>query len=174
MRIGKQRVVIPILPVKPGQLYPNQGSWVAPFLKPVIEQFQEMCSNIDKAHIQHVGKSQMKLEEDPWDNYLYFDSKYILPLICHSQDLTITEQVLLALFLNHQVSEQTISQFSLKSADLVKELIKFTKSNPEDDDEDLIGRLEHACSNPTDSQTTNEIFKSCERVFKMFYLAMQM
>jgi hypothetical protein len=62
----------------------------------------------------------------------------------------------------------------LKSADLVKELIKFTKSNPEDDDEDLIGRLEHACSNPTDSQTTNEIFKSCERVFKMFYLAMQM
>jgi len=64
-----------------------------------------MCSNIDKAHIQHVGKSQMKLEEDPWDNYLYFDSKYILPLVCHSQNLTITEQVLLALFLKYQVQE---------------------------------------------------------------------
>lgn len=56
----------------------------------------------------------------------------------------------------------------------MKELIKFTKSNPEDDEVDLIARLEHACSSPSDSQSNDEIFKSCERVFKMFFLAMQM
>ena len=44
---------------------------------------------MDKAYVQHAGKEMMKIQEDPWDNYLYYDSKHILPLICHGQDLPI-------------------------------------------------------------------------------------
>ena len=31
----------------------------------------------------------MSIQEDPWDNYLYYDSKYVLPIVCHSVDLPI-------------------------------------------------------------------------------------
>ena len=31
----------------------------------------------------------MSIQEDPWDNYLYYDSKYVLPIVCHSADLPI-------------------------------------------------------------------------------------
>jgi hypothetical protein len=35
-RGSRQAVVRPILPVKPGQVYPNQAQWVNPFLLPTI------------------------------------------------------------------------------------------------------------------------------------------
>jgi hypothetical protein len=31
------------------------------------------------------------MDEDPWDNYLVYDSKYFLPLLCHSAELKIEE-----------------------------------------------------------------------------------
>ena len=45
--LAKQKQVVPVLPVKPGQLYPNQALWVKPFLLPSIEKFQTLCSNLD-------------------------------------------------------------------------------------------------------------------------------
>jgi hypothetical protein len=53
----------------------------------------------------------MKIQEDPWDNYLYYDSKYLLPLICHRDALEIEEQVLVAYFLQYTTADATISQF---------------------------------------------------------------
>jgi len=45
----------------------------------------------------------MKITEDPWDNYMYFDSKYVLPLIGHSVDMPIEKQALMALFVQKSV-----------------------------------------------------------------------
>jgi hypothetical protein len=81
--LSKQKQVVPVLPIKPGQVYPNQAFWVKPFLLPSIEKFQDLCTKLDEAFVQHKGKMQMKIQEDPWDNYLYYDSKYLMPLICH-------------------------------------------------------------------------------------------
>ena len=33
----------------------------------------------------------MKIVEDPWENFLYYDSKYVLPILCHKTDMTIEE-----------------------------------------------------------------------------------
>lgn len=80
-----------MLPVKPGQVYPNQGLWVNPFLLPTIKAFQTLCGQISESHTMHHGKAQMKIQEDPWENFLYHDSAYILPLICHSQEMGLEE-----------------------------------------------------------------------------------
>jgi len=55
----------------------------------------------------------MKIQEDPWDNFLYFDSKYLLPVICHSGDLPIEKQALIAMFIQRAVEDETISQYKV-------------------------------------------------------------
>ena len=76
-------MTLPILPSEPGQILPHQRCFLRPFLKAMCSKFQSLADQIDKAHVQHNGKEMMKIAEDPWDNFLYYDSKYVLPIICH-------------------------------------------------------------------------------------------
>jgi len=73
-RTKRGRATLPVLPVKPGQVYITQGQWLNPFLLPCVEEFQSLCGKISEAHESHVAKSNLKIYEDPWDNYLYHDS----------------------------------------------------------------------------------------------------
>ena len=45
----------------------------------------------------------MNITEDPWDNYLYYDSKHVLPIVCHGNDMTIEKQAFLAMFIQKSV-----------------------------------------------------------------------
>ena len=69
----------------------------------------------------------MKIQEDPWDNYLYYDSKYVLPIICHGNDQPIERQVLLSMFIQKSMSDETISQYKLQGGKLVFALINFVE-----------------------------------------------
>lgn len=71
----------------------------------------------------------MKIAEDPWDNYLYFDSKFILPLVCHSRAMPIERQVLLTSFLQKAITDETISMFKLSGQALVDELMAFVEED---------------------------------------------
>lgn len=124
--------------------------------------------------MQHKGKAEMKIHEDPWDNYLYYDSKYILPLICHTAQLPIEEQLLLALFVRSATQDQTISQYGLPSNRLVEELVKFAKENHTD--EDLLARLRAAAGLPGSepAASSEHLNALIERTFRMFYLSQQM
>ena len=64
---------------------------------------------MDKAFVQHREKMLYKIQEDPWDNYLYYDSKYLLPLLCSKEALSIEQQVLVILFVIDTLREETIS-----------------------------------------------------------------
>ena len=90
---------LPVIPSKPGQAMPYQDVFLRPFVRALCSQFSQLTSQIDKAYVKHNGFEMMKIQEDPWDNYLYYDSKYVLPLICHGQDMPIEEQALVALFI---------------------------------------------------------------------------
>jgi len=57
----------------------------------------------------HEQRKQLKLDEDPWDNYLYYDSAQLVPLVCHAQPLAIAEQVVLARFIEYSVRTQSIA-----------------------------------------------------------------
>lgn len=71
----------------------------------------------------------MKIQEDPWDNYLYYDSKYVLPLLCHSTDLPKEKQALIAYFIGDAVANETISQYKVQGAQLVDSLIDFVTND---------------------------------------------
>jgi hypothetical protein len=51
----------------------------------------------------------MKIQEDPWDNYLYYDSRYIIPIFCHQDSMAIEKQTLAAFFIKKSIDDETIS-----------------------------------------------------------------
>ena len=125
-RLGARN--LPILQIKPSQVYMNQKQWLNPFVMYMANRFQTMTDNIDKAYVEHTGKKMMKIHEDPWDNFLYYDSKYLLPMICHTRDLPIEEQLVVSFFIECAIAEETISQYVLTGDKLVAELLKFVKT----------------------------------------------
>lgn len=56
--------------------------WLSPLVLKTVQTFQKLTDEIDAAHTIHLGKKEMKIQEDPWDNYLYYDSRYIIPILC--------------------------------------------------------------------------------------------
>ena len=93
---------------------------------------------MDKAYVMHVAKKQMKITEDPWDNYLFYDSKYILPILCHAEELSIEQQVLVSHFLVHSCYDGTITQYNVKGrqsgglskkTSLITELVDYIKND---------------------------------------------
>jgi hypothetical protein len=93
----------------------------------------------------HVLRSQFKMDEDPWDNYLIYDAKHFLPLLCHQQDLPIEQQMLLVSFIQSSIADESISQYKLKGSGLVTELVKFANEFKDDeDDPSLLERIKAA------------------------------
>ena len=117
-------------------------------------------------------KKQLKIEEDPWDNYLVHDSKYLLPLICHSQDLTLSEQILVVHFLKHTLIEENISQYKVKGAALIRELVEFARNfRDEEEQQSVMDKIEGLVRSGEEKGGVEE--EEIERVVKMFQLKMQ-
>ena len=59
--------------------------WQRPYLRSTITgPFRELLQKIDASQKAHFAKKEFKLAEDPWENYLFYDAKKIIPLLCHS------------------------------------------------------------------------------------------
>jgi len=130
---------------------------------------------VNDAQTQHFLKKQLKIFEDPWENYLVHDAKYFMPLLCHSQMLNIEEQVLLASFIRHSIKEESISEYKLKPSALVDELITFATNFKDDEEEpsllEKLAAILKSRTAPKDSVIALE--EEMERVLKMFYLQMR-
>lgn len=141
--------------------------------------------DIDTAHTQHLGKREMKIQEDPWENYLYYDSRYIIPLFCHQESLPIEQQVLAALFLKRAIDEETISQFKDSGSKLLHELVSFVENDfvqtsqlledePAEKEASLLERIKLACQQATIKIEEVEFLQGeIERALRMFMLQMQ-
>ena len=65
--------------------------WQTPYLRKVKADVQNLISQINDSNTMHILRKQLKMDEDPWDNYLVFDSKYFMPILCHGIELKIEE-----------------------------------------------------------------------------------
>ena len=75
-------------------------------------------------------RKQFSIEEDPWDNYLYHDSKQLIQLLAH-QGLTLSasEQVILSKFIINTVEDEAISQYKIDGKQIIKLLLEFVKTD---------------------------------------------
>lgn len=120
----------------------------------------------------HVLRKQLKMDEDPWDNYMIHDSRYFVPLLCHSHELPIEQQVLLVAFIRQSIAEETISQYKLKSQALINELVKFASEfKDEEEDPSLLEKIKKASTEfLMRDDHIEELQAEVDRVVKMFYL----
>ena len=65
--------------------------------------------SINESQNRHYQRAAYKLEEDPWENYMFYDAKHLIYLICHSEPMSIEKQVILAKFIEHSMLTETIS-----------------------------------------------------------------
>lgn len=94
---------------------------------------------LSDSQTQYELRQQFKLQEDPWENYLYHDGKKLIELLAHEgMSLTPAEQVLLTHFLLETVKAETISQYSMDGTKIIKKLLEFVKEGDSNDDDDLL------------------------------------
>lgn len=157
---------------------------------------------IDTSQKDYYAKLEFKLDQDPWENYLFHDTKLLIPLICHPSSLKISEQVVLAKFIEYTIEEETISQYTIEGSKILEELLKFAEqfevslqstiqSADQSDDEiidsddesprssssNLLSRIDTLISmkleNKINLESAHRLEKDIERMLKMFYLQMK-
>jgi hypothetical protein len=149
--------------------------WQSPYLRLVNREIQELISELNRAQSMHQLRKQLKMDEDPWENYLIHDSRYIMPILCHSQELSIEEQILVAKFIKQAIRDENISEYQLKGSALIKELLTFTNEfKDEEEDPTVLERLTKCLAQKELVQEDYEkTEREIERVIKMFYLQMR-
>ena len=131
----------------------------------------------------------MKIAEDPWENYLFYDAKRLIPLICHKESLTIAQQVILVKFITQTVENETISQYKVGGKDLLKELMAFAETfeteQAQEDEDDIIDDDEPEVTAPAlnllsrvdkvlqENKGEKDLDRDIDRMLKMFYLQMR-
>ncbi len=85
----KTRGFLPQIELKPDNYV--MGNWQTPYMRRIKLLMKNLVTKINESQTMHQMRKQLKMDEDPWDNYLVYDSKYFLPLLCHSAELKIEE-----------------------------------------------------------------------------------
>jgi hypothetical protein len=136
---------------------------------------KELITSINESQTMHELRKQLKMDEDPWDNYLVYDAKYYIPLLCHGNELKIEEQILVAMFIRQALVDENISQYRPKGNHLIKELIQFAQDFKDDEDEpNALERIRKvALSYDTGLDEARSLEEELERLIKMFYLHMR-
>jgi hypothetical protein len=117
---------------------------------------------------------------------LYYDSRYLIPLFCHQESLSIEQQVLAAYFIKEATTEETISQYKEVGSKLLKELFDFvqhdfvdTNQLLADDNEiqsksSLLERIRLTCMAPElEREQIDFLEEEIARALRMFMIHLQ-
>jgi hypothetical protein len=63
--------------------HPLVDYWQSPFVKQIRKELMHLSENLGEAFHKHSMKKDLKIVEDPWDNYILHDSKIFLPILNH-------------------------------------------------------------------------------------------
>ena len=72
--------------------------WQKPIISSFRKDLEKFASTFNSSYKRSEGRKEFGIAEDPWENFLFHDSKFIIPLLNHSEPLTIIEQILLFKF----------------------------------------------------------------------------
>lgn len=117
---------------------------------------------------------------------MYYDSRYLIPLFCHQESLSIEQQVLAAYFIKEATTEETISQYKEVGSKLLKELFDFvqhdfvdTNQLLADDNEiqsksSLLERIRLSCMAPElEREQIDFLEEEIARALRMFMIHLQ-
>ena len=83
--------------------------WQKPFLSAIRKEFEEFAGRFIDSHKRNERNKDYGFGEDPWENYLYHDSRFIIPMMNNSQLLKVEEQILLFKFFSKSPIPEEVS-----------------------------------------------------------------
>jgi len=110
----------------------NIDYWQKPFVASVRKELEDLAKLLKDSHKSNTSKKELGIQEDPWENYLFYDSQFILPLINHKEPLSIVEQILVFKFIHRTVTNEPIhnsewnewiSEFKAQPKTLIQNLL---------------------------------------------------
>ena len=111
----------------------------SPYWRRLQLPLRDLIEKLSHSQTLHELREQFKLQEDPWENYLYHDGKQLVELLAHAGiSLKPAEQVLTTHFLLETVKAEAISQYALDGSKIIKKLLEFVRETDYDDDDLLI------------------------------------
>lgn len=95
----------------------NQGYWQKPLIAHVQKELEELTKLLKESYKTNQTRKEYGIQEDPWENYLFHDSQFIIPLINHTEPLSIIGQIILFKFIQRSVGDEAfVSKISSKSS----------------------------------------------------------
>jgi hypothetical protein len=168
----------------------NADFWQQPLVASVRKDVERFTRDLRDAYRQSHAKRELGIQEDPWENYLYHDSKFIIPLINHKLPLTMTQQILLFKFVQRSVDDasdpnigwnESISEYSARPEQLKKSLFDFADEYDKfANDSTITDIIDDHLAQPFDKSTVDawksnemevyEINQKIDEFLKMFYI----
>lgn len=62
----------------------NQKYWMHPLINYIREEMQNFAQSVKSSLKQNKLRKELKIKEDPWENFLVHDAKAFLPILNHS------------------------------------------------------------------------------------------
>jgi len=89
--------------------------------------FKEILFMIFNAHKKQEEIKKFNIRSDPWDNYLYYDSKFFLDFIFNENFFTPEDKFIQLIFLNFIFQNEFLGNFKKDGKYISNKLINFLK-----------------------------------------------
>lgn len=105
----------------------NQKGWMHPLLNKIRLEMNELGEKLNVQLRRNKMRKEMKIESDPWENFLVHDSQHFLPIINHTKALEVEAQVIVFLFVKHVIDSETSSQYTEKPGKVAQSFLAFAE-----------------------------------------------
>lgn len=92
-------------------------------------ELREIIQNIFDAHKKFEEHKKLKIHSDPWDNYLYHDSKFLLDFTFNNNIILAEEKFLLLKFFMFIYYNNVMANFKADGKIVADRLIKFINND---------------------------------------------
>jgi hypothetical protein len=138
-----------------------------PIFKKLRNDFLEIFSNLNEMQEAEEIRKIIGIVTDPWEKYLYLDSKYFIKLLCQTHSLKTWELIVFIEFIVYSVKNEMISLFKIDMEVLRTEFLTYIKGLTME----VIGKL---ISSPDTIDIDWGLRQIDEKIIKIFYIEAKM
>jgi hypothetical protein len=89
--------------------------------------FKDIVLNIFNSHKTQEEIKKLKIQSDPWDNYLYYDSKFFFDFIYNDKSTSPQDRFIQLIFLNFIYHNDFLGNFKKDGKFISNKLMTFIK-----------------------------------------------
>ncbi|EAS06537.1 ATP synthase alpha subunit, nucleotide-binding domain protein (macronuclear) [Tetrahymena thermophila SB210] len=155
----------------------SKPKWQNNLYLEVAKELHQVLIDLQQQSKEIQLKNDLKITVEPWDYYLYYDSKYFMKLLVSSNYFTPIEQIVFVKFIVKCIHEETISQFKETPQELTKSFMKFCKEFKEFNKQDIFSYIQNEFNyndNEIQPNTLDNLQHCVLRLYELFIMHCKM